>query len=84
MNIHSSQKKKEKKRLFYGIHFPVELVHDGDAFFLTGHLLLARHTLLRTDFVTGSLHILSSVIMHEGDASFSVAYLLLVSISSPW
>ena len=24
-----------------GIHFPVELVHEGDASFLVGHLLLA-------------------------------------------
>ena len=31
-----------------GIHFPVELVHEGDASFLAGHLLLTCHTLLGT------------------------------------
>ena len=46
------------------IHFPVELVHEGDASFLTGHLLLTCHTLLGTIFVIGSLHKLSSVMMH--------------------
>ena len=55
-----------------GIHFPVELVHEGDASFLDGHLLLTCHTLLGTVFVIASLHKLSSVMMHEGDASFLV------------
>ena len=32
----------------------------------------------------GSLHTLSSVMMHEGDASFLVGHLLLVSIVSPF
>ena len=67
-----------------GIHVPVELVHEGDASFLAGHLLLTCHTLLGTVFVTGSLHTLSSVMMHEGDASCLVGHLLLVSIVSPW
>ena len=67
-----------------GIHFRVELVHEGDASFLAGRLLLTCHTLLGTGFVTGSLHTLSSVMMHEGDASFLVGHLLLVSIVSPW
>ena len=67
-----------------GIHFLVELVHEGDAHFLAGHLLLTCHALLGTVFVIGSLHTLSSVMMHEGDASFSVRHLWLVSIVSPW
>ena len=46
-------------------------MHEADAFSLAGHLLLTCHTLLETVFVIGSLHTLSSVIMHEGDASFS-------------
>ena len=65
-----------------GIHLRVELVHEGDASFLAGRLLLTCHTLLGTVFVTGSLHTLSS--RHEGDASFLVGHLLLVSIVSPW
>ena len=65
------------------IHFPVELVHEGDASFLTGHLLLTRHTLLGTVFVIGSLHKLSSVMMHGRDASFLVGHLLVASIVSP-
>ena len=67
-----------------GIHFLVELVHEGDASFLAGRLLLTFHTLLGTVFVIGSLHTLSSVMIHEGDASFLVRYLWLVSILSPW
>ena len=59
-------------------------MHEGDASFLAGHLLLTCHTLLGTVFVTGSLHTLSSVMMHEGDASFLVGHLLLVDIVSPW
>ena len=51
---------------------------------LAGHLLLTCHTLLGTVFVIGSLHTLSSVMMHEGDASFLVGHLWLVSIVSPW
>ena len=66
-----------------GIHFPVELVHEGDASFRTGHLLLTRHTLLGTVFVIGSLHKLSSVMMHGGDASFLVGHLLVANIASP-
>ena len=68
---------------FFGIHFPVELVHEGDASFLAEHLLVTCHTLLGTVFVIGSLHKLSSVMMHEGDASFLVGHLLVASIASP-
>ena len=67
-----------------GVQFLLGLMHEGDASFLAGHLLLTCHTLLGTVFVTGSLHTLSSVMMHEGDASFLVGHLLLVSIMSPW
>ena len=66
-------------------HLGVRLGYDMQAAcHLAGHLLLACHTLLGTVFVIGSLHTLSSVMMHEGDASFLVGHLLLVSIVSPW
>ena len=60
------------------------LMHEADAFSLAGHLLLTCHTLLETLFVTGSLHTLPSVMINEGDASFLVGHLWLVSIVSPW
>ena len=60
------------------------LMHEADAFSLARHLLLTCHTLLETVFVIGNLHTLPSVMMHEGDASFLVGHLWLVSIVSPW
>ena len=59
------------------------LMQEADAFSLAGHLLLTCHTVLETVFVIGSLHTLPSVMMHEGDASFLVGHLWLVSIASP-
>ena len=55
-------------------HLGVRLGYDMQA---------ACHTLLETGFVIGSLHTLPSVMMHEGDASFLVGHLWLLSIVSP-
>ena len=59
------------------------LVHEGDASFLAGYLLLTCFTLLRTVLVSSSRHTLPSRLVHEGDASFLVGHPLLF-VMSPW
>ncbi len=59
-------------------------MHEGDALFLAGHLLLTYLPHIdQAVSVVGSLHTLPSLLVHEGDASFLVGHLLFASVVSP-
>ena len=51
-------------------------MHEGDALFLAGHLLLTYLPHIdQAVSVVGSLHTLPSLLVHEGDASYLVGHL---------
>ncbi len=58
-------------------------MHERDALFLAGHLLLTCLTLTRQVLVIGGMHTLPSLLVHEGDACCLVGHVSFASVVAP-